>query len=110
MTNPFGNKIRELRTQKLLLLRQVAAALEMDTALLSKIERGERPFKREQIPTLAKILDADKVELMTLWLANQLYTVVEKEEKYAMQAMRIAEEQIRWVKKEKPRKGNKDLP
>ncbi len=103
MTNQFGNKIRELRSDKLLLLRQVAAELEMDTALLSKIERGERPFKKEQIPTIAKFLGADKDELMTLWLADQLYTVVQGDEKYAIQAMEIAERQMRWVRKSKRR-------
>ena len=36
----FGNKIRELRDEQELLQRQLAAALEIDTPMFSKIERG----------------------------------------------------------------------
>jgi len=60
-------------------LRQVAPLLEMDTAQLSKIEKGLRQMKREQIPILANILKADKKELETLWLADQLMQLVKDE-------------------------------
>jgi transcriptional regulator with XRE-family HTH domain len=40
MNSQFGYKIRTLREEQNLLLRQVASILEMDTAQLSKIERG----------------------------------------------------------------------
>lgn len=45
----FANKIRTLREQNGMLQRKVAAALDMDAGLYSKIERGERPAKREQV-------------------------------------------------------------
>lgn len=51
----FGNKMRELRERKGLLLRQVAAALELDTATVSKIELGFRGVKAKQIKHLSKI-------------------------------------------------------
>ena len=38
----FGEHIKQLREQNQLLQRQLANALDMDTAMLSKIERGER--------------------------------------------------------------------
>lgn len=41
------------------------------------MERGERPIKKEQIAILADLLKADKQELQTLWLADQLYNVIE---------------------------------
>ncbi len=77
MTSQIGDKIRELRTKQNLLLRQVASKLEVDTSIISKMERGERPIKQEQIAILADILKADKEELQTLWLADQLYNVIE---------------------------------
>ena len=46
----FGEHIKQLREQNQLLQRQVASILEIDTAMLSKIERGERRAKREYIP------------------------------------------------------------
>ena len=77
MATQLGDKIRELRTKQNLLLRQVASKLDVDTSIISKMERGDRPIKQEQIAILADILKADKEELQTLWLADQLYNVIE---------------------------------
>jgi transcriptional regulator with XRE-family HTH domain len=77
MATLLGDKIRELRIKQNLLLRQVASKLEVDTSIISKMERGERPIKQEQIAILADLLKADKEELQTLWLADQLYNVIE---------------------------------
>ena len=79
MKNQFGFKLKAYRVQQHLFLRQVAAHLQMDIAQLSKIEKGLRPLKKEQIPFIAEILKADTEELQTLWLADQLYNVIEGE-------------------------------
>lgn len=79
MSNQFGNKIRLLREENSLLLRQVAPLLEIDSPQLSKIERGERQAKKEYIPLFAKILKSDEDELTTLWLADQMYNVIDGE-------------------------------
>lgn len=94
MTSQFGERIRELRTNKGLLLRQVASALEMDTALLSKIERGERPMKKEQIPLLAQTLATNEEELLTLFLADQVMDVL-KDEKLADEALKTVSKKIK---------------
>ena len=57
MNSQFGNRIRIIREEQKLLLRQVAPLLDMDTALLSKIERGERQAKKETVLKIAKILN-----------------------------------------------------
>jgi transcriptional regulator with XRE-family HTH domain len=77
MATQLGDKLRELRIKQNLLLRQVASKLEVDTSIISKMERGERPIKQEQISILAEILMADIKELQTLWLADQVYNVIE---------------------------------
>ncbi|MBL0293778.1 MAG: helix-turn-helix domain-containing protein [Saprospiraceae bacterium] len=100
MNSQFGEKIRTLREKQHLYLRQVAPLLEMDTAQLSKIEKGLRQLKREQIPILAEILKASSDELMTLWLADQIYEVV-KDEKMANQAMQVAEKKINLKQRKK---------
>ena len=79
MESQFGAKIRALREAQNLFLRQVASLLEMDTAQLSKIEKGTRLLKREQIPVIAEILKANKEELLTLWLADQVMEVLNGE-------------------------------
>lgn len=94
MATQFGERIRTLRKQQALLLRQVAAALEIDTALLSKIERGERLIKKEQVAQVAIILKADAEELLTLWLADQVMHVL-KDEKLADEALKTVSKNIK---------------
>ena len=98
MNSQFGERIRALRKKQNLYLRQVAPLLEMDTAQLSKIEKGVRQLKREQIPILTEILKASSDELMTIWLADQIYAVV-KDEKLANEAMQVAEQKINFSKR-----------
>jgi len=100
MNSQFGERVRTLREKQNLYLRQVAPLLEMDTAQLSKIEKGLRQLKREQIPILSEILKADKDELLTLWLADQIYAVV-KDEKLANEAMQVADKKINFKKRKK---------
>ncbi|MCX6318497.1 MAG: helix-turn-helix transcriptional regulator [Bacteroidetes bacterium] len=94
MGTQLGNRIKELRSQQKLLQRQVAALLEMDTPLYSKIERGERIPKKETVVKLAKILKSDKEALLTVWLADQVYNVV-KNETYAGEALKSVSKKIK---------------
>lgn len=79
MATQFGERIRELRTKQNLLLRQLASQLDVDTSIISKVERGDRQLKKEQIPLLAQILKADAEELQTLYLADQLNEIIKNE-------------------------------
>lgn len=90
----LGEKIKELRESKGLLQRQLAANLEIDTPMFSKIERGERRAKREQVEQLAELLHADKPELLSLWLADQIFDLV-KDEVFANESLQLV---IDWTK------------
>jgi len=98
MDSQFGKKIRELREEQKYYLRQVAPMLDMDTAQLSKIEKGLRHMKKEQISKLANIYKINKTELETLWLSDQIVEVV-KDSSIALQALSLAETQIKVRKK-----------
>lgn len=98
MESRFVEIIGALSIQHHLYWRQVAPLLKMDTAQLSKIEKGQRHLKKEQIPLLAEILKASSDELMTLWIADQIYAVV-KDEELANEAMQVAEKNINLKKK-----------
>ncbi|MBK9383012.1 MAG: helix-turn-helix transcriptional regulator, partial [Chitinophagaceae bacterium] len=39
MATQFGERIRELRTKQNMLLRQLASKLDVDTSIISKVER-----------------------------------------------------------------------
>lgn len=96
----FGERIKELRESKELLQRQLAASLEIDTPMYSKLERGERRAKREQVILLADLLGADVHDLLTIWLADQVYDLV-KDEEDAQKALRVAEERVTYKTQKK---------
>ena len=98
--NRFGKRVRELREENKLLLRQLAAKLDIDPAMLSKIERGDRKAKRELVESLAKLFKVDKNELLSLWLAGKVYEVL-KDEDSTHCALKVAEKEISNNKKRK---------
>ena len=93
-----GEIIRNQRETKGLLLRQVAAKLDIDTAILSKIERGERKATREQIAKLADILDLKKDDLLIQYLSENIaYEIADDD--LAKQALKVAEKKVDYIKK-----------
>lgn len=96
--NLLGSKVRELRESEGLLLRQVAAHIEVDTALMSKLERGERRAQREHVLKIADFLKADKDELILLWLADKIKDVI-REEPLGIDALKFVEKNVTLEKK-----------
>lgn len=90
----FGKKIKELREERGLVQRQLSAALEIDTPLYSKIERGERKAKRSQIPIMAQMFEVDEKELLTIWLADKVLDTVEGEEEVKYEAVAYAQREM----------------
>ena len=90
----FGRKIKKLREERGLVQRQLSAALEIDTPMYSKIERGERKAKRSQIPIMARLLEVDEKELLTIWLADKVLDTVEGEEEVKHEAVAYAQKEI----------------
>ena len=88
----FGKKIRELRDEQGVLQRQLAALLEIDTPMFSKIERGDRRAKREHVIKLAEYLHQDEKEMLTLWLADKVLDAGGDDE-LSKDAITIAQEQ-----------------
>ena len=93
----FENKIKELRDEQGLLQRQLAAFLEIDTPMFSKIERGDRRAKREQVIKLAEYLHQDEKERHTWWLADKFIDAVddEQERDVGNEAIIVAQEKIK---------------
>jgi transcriptional regulator with XRE-family HTH domain len=90
----LGQKLRELREAKGLMQRQVAAALEVDTAYISKMENNDKPVSKSYLSKLAVLYGVSERELYTLWLADKVYGVV-KDQDVALEAMEVAEEEIK---------------
>ncbi len=96
--NEFGDLIRTKREEQEMLLRHLSAKLDIDTAQMSKIERGERTAKREHVQQLIKIFKLNEAETTALWLADQVYAVV-AEENEALKALIVAEEEVKYKRK-----------
>lgn len=92
--------IREQREQNRLLLRQVAAEIEIDQALLSKIERGDRMPTKEQVIRLAKFYKVDQNEFLIAFFSDKLVYELQDEE-VALKAMQVAEKKINYITKKK---------
>ena len=90
----FGNKIRFVRDKQGILQRQVAAYLEIDTPMFSKIERGERRAKRSQVIQMATYLKVDEKEMLTLWLADKVLDALEGEDELKLTAIEIAKNEL----------------
>jgi len=71
----LGKPVRESRKEKKLPQHQLVAKLEIDTPMYSKIDRGECQASSDQILKLAELPDTDMDELLTIWLAGQVYEI-----------------------------------
>lgn len=75
----FGELIRKHREEKGLPLRKIAAELDVDTSILSKIERSERFATSDLIPILSKQLEIDFKKLQILYLTEKIQAEYNKE-------------------------------
>lgn len=92
----FGATIRELREAKKLPLRLVAAYLDIDQAVLSKIERGQRRASKELVAKLAAYFDVNNDELTLDWLSDKILYEVGDEE-LAPEALQLAEVKLNYI-------------
>jgi transcriptional regulator with XRE-family HTH domain len=95
--NKFGDIIRKKREEKGMLLRQLAAIIEVDTAILSKVERGERKARREQVEKIAKALELNENELLIEYLSENIAYEILNEDS-AMDVLKVAESKIEYLK------------
>ena len=94
----FGQYIRSIREDKQLLLREVASQMNIDTALLSKIELGTRVARREHVEALASVLNVSKKELIKIWLADKIMILL-KDETNKDEILKVAEDEIKYLRK-----------
>lgn len=76
----LGQLIRDNRKQNNLLLRELAAMVEIDTAILSKIERGERLPTEEQIEKFSKALNLEFKRLIENQVVDKIIITLDKVE------------------------------
>ena len=96
-TETIGEKLRYIREEKELPLRKVAALLDIDVAILSKMERGERKITKEVVLKLADIYDYNADELLVSFLSDKILYEI-KDEDLGIEGLKVAEERAKYIK------------
>jgi len=99
-TETIGEKLRHIREEKELPLRKVAALLDIDVAILSKMERGERRITKEVVLKLADIYGYNADELLVSFLSDKILYEIQDED-LGIEALKVAEERAKYIKANK---------
>jgi transcriptional regulator with XRE-family HTH domain len=99
-TETIGKKLRKIREGKELPLRKVAALLDIDVAILSKMERGERKITKEVVLKLADLYDYSADELLVSFLSDKIFNEIHDEE-HGLKALKVAEERVKYLRAKK---------
>jgi len=84
----LGQKLKKLREERNLMQRQIGALIEIDGALISKIENGEKPINRKHLQKLSKFFSEPLHEFEKLWLSDKIERTLHQE-KYAKEALEL---------------------
>jgi len=90
-------KLRELREQAGLSLRKAALQVDIDVAILSKMERGEKKFSKELVLKLADLYKANSDKLIIDFLCEKVLNELENED-FGLEALKVAEKQLKYKK------------
>ena len=100
--------LKQAREKKGYKTRELAQLLGIDQALISKFESGTRKPTKEQVAKIATALDIDYETLMVAWLKEKILYEIGQDE-FALKALIVAEEEIRYVAKSTSNKISKTL-
>lgn len=90
----LGDYIKSEREKKGLLMRELAAHIDVDTSMISKVENGYRIPTKEQVEKMAKALELDAWNLLNLWYAEKIYQEI-KDEENAGEILKIIEKRLK---------------
>ena len=76
----LGELIKSHREQQQLSQKVVADAIGVDVPMYSRMERGQRPIKKEHIKILSNLLKIKEEELYKYWVAEKVYHIVADED------------------------------
>ena len=86
----FNERIKQLRKALQPPQRGLSVALDIDTVFYCRVEKGECHARKEYISIITELLQGNKEELLTLWLADQVTAVVADEKKIVDKVLNIA--------------------
>jgi transcriptional regulator with XRE-family HTH domain len=93
----LGETLKCAREEKELILRKVAAQVDIDQSLISKFEKNERNPTMEQIKRLAKFYGLSESELLINWYSERIADEL-KYTQSTSEILKVAEEKIKYYK------------
>ncbi len=96
-TGSIGEKLRQIRESNGFPLRKVSALIDIDVAILSKMERGERKLTKEIILKLADIYKQNSDDLLVLFLSDKIMYEIQ-DEALAEKALKVTEQRVKYLK------------
>ena len=93
----LGDTLKCAREEKELILRKVAAEVDIDQSLISKFEKNERKPTMEQIVRLAKFYGLPENELIINWYSEKIADELKYTESTS-EILKVAEEKINYYK------------
>jgi HTH-type transcriptional regulator, competence development regulator len=96
----LGARLQYLRHKKRMLIREVAEQLDVDPAIISKIENCKRRPTKYQVEQFASLYQINKRELLVAFYSDEVCQVLEKEE-FAFEAIIQASKKIKQYQKVK---------
>ena len=94
LTESAGEKLRQLRVQRKLSLREAAAMIDIDIGVLSKMERGERNFTKNVVKHLANLYKVNVDNLLVHFLSDKILHELQNEE-LGIKALKVTEQRMR---------------
>lgn len=105
MEESFGEHLRNLREQKDIPIRKVAAALDIDQSTLSKFERGERLPREELLPQVAEYFSVDLEEIRVSYFSDKVLNPILTDQN-AERILEAAKEKLKYIKSKNYNQGN----
>jgi transcriptional regulator with XRE-family HTH domain len=95
--NTLGDTLKQAREKKDLILRKVAAEVDIDQSLISKFEKNERKPTREQLIRLAGFYDLSEKDLLINWFSEKIAEELKYTESTS-EILKVAEAKIKYYK------------
>lgn len=93
----FGEHLRNLRESRGLTLKYVGESIGIDTSLLAKIERNERPPTKQIIKLVSDFFECNQRELLNNFLSDQIaYKILDEEADLSI--LKVAEQKVKYLK------------
>lgn len=96
-TETIGEKLRRLREENGFPLRRVAAILDIDVAILSKMERGERKISKGVVLKLSELYNYSQEDLLISYLTDKILHEIQDED-LGEKALKVAEERMKYYR------------